>query len=232
MTCIEFKEWLIDRDFAEAGNTSAARSHMQNCPECRKLYELDEELEGLIRQEMVHVEEPRSLLKKVEAGINRSAPQKVVTFPWKLVPALAVAALLVLFLVPFQSRHGGDGFYSFEELGAVALQDHISTEAMAFAASEVADVSAWYEARMGHAISLPDMASRGFSLVGGRICKLGNCDAAYITYRRNNKKASLFILPADDFKMAMEPGRSYTLTMNGNEFEFWQAQGQLHTLII
>ncbi len=232
MTCMEFKEWLVDRDFAEAGNASIARCHMQKCPECRKLYKLDEELEGLIRKEMIPVEAPPSLAKKIEMGINSSKPKRFCGWSWRFIPALAIAALLVLFLNPFQGQHGRGGFYSFEQLGNVALQDHVSTEALAFAAHEVADIPAWYEAKMGYAVSLPDMAARGFTLVGGRICKLGNCDAAYLIYRRGNKKVSLFILPAADAKMAMEPGRSYTLTMNGTEFEFWKAQGQLHTLII
>lgn len=232
MICMEFKEWLIDRDFAEAGKSSAARSHMQNCPECRKLYELDEELEGLIRREMIPVAAPDSLTKKIEMGINRSAPRKVWAFPWQAVPALAIAALLVVFLNPFQDHHSRHGFSSFEELGRVALQDHVSPAGMAFVAHEVADIPAWYEAKMGLAISLPDLVERGYTLVGGRVCKLGKCKAAYLIYMRGNQKASLFILPAGDAKMAMEPGRSYSLTMNGNEFEFWKAHGQLHTLII
>ncbi len=232
MTCIEFKEWLIDRDFTENGNSSVARAHMQNCPECRKLYALDEELEGLIRREMIQVEVPPHLEKKIEMGITRTPPRKVLPFPWQAVPALAIAALLVLFLNPFWDHHSRHGYSSFEDLGRVALEGHVSTEAMAFAAHEVADIPAWYEAKMGYHISLPDMVSRGFTLVGGRICKLGDCNAAYLTYVRDNKKVSLFILPAGDANMVMEPGRAYSLTMNGNEFEFWKANGQLHTLII
>lgn len=232
MTCREFKEWLIDRDFAEADNATLARAHMQKCPDCRRLYELDEELEGLIRREMIPVEVPARLAKKIDMGINSSAPKKVFAFPWKFVPALALAALLVLLLNPFEDHHSRHGFSTFEELGRVALQDHVSNEAMAFTAQEVTDVPAWFEDRMGQAISLPDLVSRGFTLVGGRICKLGKCNAAYLTYRHGNKKVSLFILPAGDAKMAMEPGRSYSLTMNGNEFEFWKTEGQLHTLII
>ncbi len=231
MICMEFKEWLIDRAFAEAGNALKARNHMQKCPDCRKLYELDDELEGLIRRGMIPVEAPPGLGKKIEMGINSSNPKNFFPWSWSFIPALAIAGLLVLFLNSFFDQHGG-GFYSFEQLGNVALQDHVSTEALAFVAHEVADIPAWYEAKMGHAVSLPDMAARGFTLVGGRICKLGNCDAAYLTYRRGNKKVSLFILPAADAKMAMEPGRPYILTMNGNEFEFWKAQGQLHNLII
>ncbi len=114
----------------------------------------------------------------------------------------------------------------------VALQDHVRAESMAFTVNEVADIPAWFEDKLGYAISIPDMLNRGFSMIGGRVCKLGDCKAAYITYKLGNKKASLFILPEGDGKMAMEPGRTYTLTMNGNEFEFWKAQGQLHTLII
>ncbi len=233
MTCLEFKEWLIDRDFAEADNASVARSHMQKCPECRKLYELDEELEGLIRREMIPVEAPPRLGKKIERGINSTTTARVFTFHWQqLLPALAIAALFLFMLNPFQDHHRRHGFTSFDELGRVALQDHVSTEALAFVAHEVADVPAWYEDKMGYAISLPDMTGRGFTLIGGRICKLGNCKAAYLTYRYDNKKVSLFILPAGDANFAMEPDRSYTLTMNGNEFEFWKTQGQLHTLII
>ncbi|MBU0680285.1 MAG: hypothetical protein KKD73_02575 [Proteobacteria bacterium] len=115
----------------------------------------------------------------------------------------------------------------------MALHDHVSPEAMAFTAQEVAGIPAWYEAKMGQAIALPDMVGRGFTLVGGRVCKLGKCNAAFLTYMRGNQKASLFILPAGDAaKMNMEPGRIYSLTMNGNEVEFWKGHGQLHTLII
>ena len=149
-----------------------------------------------------------------------------------MMPALAIAALLVLILNPFQGHHARHGYDTFEELGMVALQDHVSSESMAFTVNEVADIPAWFEDKLGYAVSIPDMLNRGFSMIGDRVCELGDCKAAYITYKMGNKKVSLFILPEGDMRKDMDPGRTYTLTMNGNEFEFWKAKGQLHTLII
>ena len=59
---------------------------------------------------------------------------------------------------------------------------------------------------------------------------MGNGNAASLTHVPGNEKASLFILPAVDAKMAMESGRTYIQTMNSNEFEFWKAKGQFHPL--
>lgn len=231
MTCQEFKEWLVDRDFAEAEGSRLARAHMQHCPDCRKLYELDEELEAVIRRELVPVGAPASLEKRIDLGLERTAPRRVFSFPRFLVPALAIAGLLLLFFVPRPDPHRSHAFASFAELGRVAAQDHRSATSMAFTAPEVADIPAWFAAKVGYPITLPDMAGRGLTLVGGRVCDLGACKAAYLIYRHGDTKVSLFILPAADARMGMEPGRSYTLSMEGNDFEFWQANGQLYTLV-
>lgn len=231
MTCSEFKMWLVEKEFAESGATAGARSHMRNCPDCRILYELDEDLEAVIRADLVMVEPPPGLLRKIEAGINPATMKKVFTFPWNLAPALTVAALVMLFLNPFRAAEPTPGFRSMDQVSRIVLQDHLRQVPMSFAAAEVVDVEGWFARVHNIGFTMPDLGKQGYTLVGGRKCELGKCDAVYLLYAKEGKRVSVFILPESDIKFPMTEGQRYGVEIAETQVQLWKGNGQVHAMV-
>ncbi len=232
MTCSEFKEWLVEKEFADQKATASAHSHMRNCSDCRKIYELDGELEAIIRADMVSVEPPASLQRKIDAGLRPATIKKVLYFPWNLAPALAVAALVVLLLNPFSSEENRPGFNSMDQVSQVVLQDHLRHVPMSFAAAEVSDVEAWFAKVHNIVFTMPQLTQQGYTLVGGRKCQLGECDAVYLLYDKDGKRVSVFILPESDIKFPMTEGQQYGVQIAQSNVKLWKNGGQVHALVI
>jgi len=146
MNCHEFKNWLLDKDLL--GETAAfARQHVETCSQCRKLFSLDQKIETSIRAILTKVEPPDRLRAAVDQDIKYSERSPVLRrVPWKaLVPALAVGALLLVLLNPFGAR-----IESVDDLASLAVTNHLSGDVtMAVKAGEVANVSQWFEQRLG-----------------------------------------------------------------------------------
>ena len=231
MICLEFKEWLIDKDFADKDATTKARSHMQKCSECRALYTLDEELEAIIRADMLTVAAPPSLLRRIDAGINLAKVKHVFGLDWRVLPILATAALLLLLLNPFSAEQQSGGFQSLHEVGEVALADHLRHVPMAFVAKDVADVEGWFAAEYDMAFTMPQLDSQ-YVFVGGRRCQLGKCDVVYLLYSKAGKRVSVFILPETDIAFPMQQGKSYGVQIAQSTVQLWREGGQVHAMVI
>lgn len=232
MTCADFKLWLVEKEFADTGATAGARSHMRNCADCRILYELDEELEACIRADLLMVEPPPRLLRKIEAGLRPATMKKVFNFPWNIAPALAVAALVMLFMNPFRGTDTSPGFRSMDQVSQVVLQDHLRQVPMSFAAAEVVDVEGWFAKVHNIAFTMPDLGKEGYTLVGGRKCELGKCDAVYLLYAKEGRRVSVFILPETDIKFPMTEGQSYGVQIAQSQVKLWKGNGQVHAMVI
>ena len=116
-----------------------------------------------------------------------------------MVPAVAMAALLILFLNPFAGR-----FRSVQEIGILAVDNHLKNLSMNFKAGEVRDVPRWFKDRLGFKISVPDLAGQGLQFIGGRKCYLGKNEVAYLLYEKAGERVSLFIIEPDDVNFKMK----------------------------
>lgn len=232
MICLEFKEWLVDKEFADRDTATQARSHMHKCPECRALYKLDEDLEAIIRADMLTVAPPESLLRRIDAGINLAKVKHAFGLPWSVVPMLAVAALVMLFLNPFATTPNPSAFQSMEEVGEMVLQDHLRHVPMSFVASDVQDVEAWFAREYQIAFTMPNLEAQGYSFVGGRKCQLGKCDVVYLLYSKDGQRVSVFILPETDISFPMKQGKQYGVQVAKSNVKLWKSDGQIHAMVI
>ncbi len=231
MICSEFKEWLIEKEFADHDATIHARAHMKKCVDCRALYELDEELEAIIRADMLSVEVPPRLIRKIDAGINLAKIKNVFGFPWSVVPALAVAALVMLFVNPFANKSITPGFRSMDQVSQVVLQDHLRHVPMSFDAKDVEDVEGWFAHEHNIAMHMPKLEQRGYTFVGGRMCRLGKCEAVYLLYTKDGKRVSLFILPESDIQFPMTSGQDYGVQIADSKVKLWKDGGQVLLMV-
>lgn len=121
---------------------------------------------------------------------------------------LAAAMLLVLGL-------GGAGGWLARDLaspaaaGPPALVDEAVAAHALFAgevvhpvevrAADEAHLRAWLSKRLARPLNVPDLRSRGFELVGGRLLPAGMSPAAQFMYQdRSGARVTLYIVPASD----------------------------------
>lgn len=228
MECNGFRDWLINRDMFDNGVEATAMEHLVACEGCRRLFAMDSRIEARVKEGMKEVEVPDGLWTRIEMDLRpekRNRP--VVRLPWKgLVPAFTVAILLLLFFNPF-----GGKFASIDEIERHAIKDHLNNLTMTFKAEEVRDVTGWFSRRLGFRISVPDLEEKGFQLVGGRKCRFGNNDVAYLLYKKGGKRASLFIIDAEDLNFTMAPHRTYSMSEKGMHVKVWTAADQVYTMV-
>lgn len=234
MTCNDFKTWLGNKDLLGQSAEGQAREHMDSCEQCNKLAEVDSLLEYRISEGFQQVEPPREFFARLEMDIMSAERTERVeilsTSPWKkLVPALAMAALvLIIVLNPFGGKIG-----SIDQIGSYALANHLNPElTMAFKMEDVADVTGWFESRVGFSPHLPRRNMQGLTLLGGRECYWGKNKAAYLICDKSGKKVSVFIIDPSTLDFTLERDRSYSIQDRGHEIKIWKEKEQVFAMVI
>lgn len=232
MDCLDFKAWLIFRDGGDAETSREARAHRRDCPPCDRLYLTDEGLEQALAAGIKTTKVPDEMARRARALAGEptapTAVRRSIWFRRGLAPALAFGLVLV-FVVwnPLTNP-----LTSLDTIGNYALANHTRGDmAMAFTVDETPDPQAWFFKRLNYHITLPDFHDRGFTLRGGRECSIGPHKAAYLFYDHQGEPVSVFIIPADKVKMALQADRRYRIDSPGHRVDLWQAQGMVCVLV-
>ncbi len=200
---------------------------------------MDSILEAKIRDGFIKEDVPERLLSRIEMDMTsvekegiytrflQSVFEKITNMPWvKIVPPFAFAVLPLLFVNPF-----GPGFSSMDEIGTYAATDHMGNLSMAYAAENTQDVSGWFENEMGFKIAVPDMSGQGLKLKGGRKCHFGKCDVAYLFYKKEDRRISLFIINSDDVKFDMGKNGTYLMNYNECTVKIWKTADLFYAMV-
>ena len=238
MDCREFKKMLEGAAAEGFGPDGDASRHMEQCRGCRRLYRLDARLEGTLRDSLAKEETPETLMARLDRNLapaessgKRRPLLRGFFRPATGNPVPAMVALVILVLIVL-FKPSDEGIRSLDEVGTLAFQSHMSGLPMTFRAGEVGDVSAWFAKQVGYSVEVPDLREMGLRLAGGRKCKLGSCDAAYLFYNDGEKNASLFVIPAEEVAFDLPPGEPYDMTRGDCTLKIWRKGERLYTLVI
>ena len=231
MKCAEFKEWFMDHD-SSGQMERVAKAHLEECEDCKRLSEIDHRLDAVLSKSIVMEEVPDHL----RAQLYLNLEQKTVKSKFPLVkvfqkywaPAMAVAMMFIFMLYPFSPEN----INSLDAMSQFAIKDHQDNMEMAFKASDVSDVPAWFAKNTNLIIEMPKLPGSGYTLVGGRKCTLGACSAAYLLYTKNGRRISLFIIDIDDISASLEPGKKYKIETASNTVSVWNDDDQVYAMVI
>lgn len=229
MTCSEFRQWFQDHESDEI--TEAVRKHLAQCSKCQQIFELDQKLDERLKDNFEQLEVPERLQKRLEQ--NMAGRSRWIMQPHLLrkiaAPALAMAAMLVLFLFPMVSENSS--FASMDELGQLAISDHLNHGIQGCTSEAILDLPAWSNKEVGYKVEEPELPE-GAKLLAAAICRLGDCDTVHLMYSRGKERFSVFIFPEKEAGFRLATGRSYSLDFGNHQVTLWQTGEQIQAMVI
>lgn len=238
MNCEQARPWLgalLDGEL-DVRTSAELQAHLTSCTSCSGLYRADAALRAKLRDTGLHFEMRESLRDRVMRSFGPTPVERPASTPgrrrkgavwvWRLLPwsgwVLAVA-MSVLFLLNLQDRRADvrDELISLHVRSLLA--DHLSD----VTSSDRHTVKPWFAGKLDFAPPVPDLGSRGFFLVGGRLDYLDGQKLAAVVYQRRAHVINVVIGVSDGSgKSAARALRTrLAVTHRGYSIRTWQATG-------
>ncbi|MCG8635565.1 MAG: hypothetical protein MI863_17150 [Desulfobacterales bacterium] len=239
MNCKEFHHWLNTRDIHNHTLPREVSTHMAACRECELLFAGDDALERDIKRAFALEDLPRGLADRVDATLEHETRRK---FPGglnkpagiALASASLLAGLLILVLVFTGIFPSSGTFKDLNQISRQAVTDHLKGDRrITFEAARAEQALAFMTQKLGFKVLLPDLPLNAV-LLGGRLCTLGDCKAAYFVIQQQGQGravGSLFIMNTDHLAFDMPEGSRFTTSLKGCETRVWRDRGQVYAMV-
>jgi anti-sigma factor RsiW len=194
MNCQDLEAWLhayVDRELS-VGDTAAADAHIAGCGPCAVAVQREHRFRQLL---VLQPQEraPAELRAGIEARCRRQDRTRR-HLPWLAVPALAVAAAVMIALfVP-----GRASAPLVEQLVSKHVTFSQLERPAELTTSDPREVAMWFQERADLRVVVPDYSPAGIRLLGARIADADDRRAAYLLYEKGRTLLSVFMLPLAD----------------------------------
>jgi anti-sigma factor RsiW len=227
----------------DAANTLLFENHLRTCSGCAEELARHEVLRDRIRSSALQTSAPAAVRERIEAMIDENHPTRPMgesgpalnsnsgRRPWfagfaSLSPAASwgggiltgmAACLALLFIAPQITRPNTEDQLIENHVRSLSIETHLTD----VATSDRHVVKPWFNGKIDFAPPVPELAARGFPLVGGRLDYIDGREVAAIVYRRRLHTINVFVQPAATLAL---PGGIAT-TRNGYSLVRWTANG-------
>lgn len=189
----------IDGELDPAGKLEIER-HLEACALCASGYAEHGSLKRALGAGELSYKAPPELQQRIRFALRSEAksekPAPTVPRRWFTAAAgLAIAALALLFVLPFVPNRGADDLVAREVLAGhirSLMADHLAD----VPSSDQHTVKPWFDGKLDFAPPVEDLAAEGFPLVGGRLDYIDNRPVAALVYQRHKHFINVFIWPA------------------------------------
>ncbi|MFH1130252.1 MAG: zf-HC2 domain-containing protein [Pseudomonadota bacterium] len=191
MNCQDFQKFsylYMDGEFVE-GERVAMAAHLQNCQECRRVFEFEEKFRKRMKSELGTAKAPKwlhdcihSALKKEERG---ERPWRRRWF-WRFGPVVAAVVLLVGMLV--------NNYGEVSNLAEQTIKWHQKELPLDVAGHDPDVIGRFFRDKVPFAVHPPDLGIEGARLVGARLTSLNKHQAAYLMYELGKRRVSVFVM--------------------------------------
>lgn len=191
-----FADGEIDR-----AQSRTLKSHLQTCSDCERKHRDILDLRSRLHTEVSYFAAPAALRARIEdvaKTTSTRSPNRVEGARWRWLAsgALAGCAATVLAWIVGTSLLT---WRANEDFVAQAVQAHVraslNNHLIEVASSDQHTVKPWLSARLDYSPPVPDLASEGFALTGGRLEYLAGQPVATLVYRYRDHTIDVFVLP-------------------------------------
>jgi anti-sigma factor RsiW len=184
----------------DRARSRAIRTHLRTCPDCEKKHQDILDLRSRLRKEVSYFAAPPALRARiadlpVDAARSRDRIQPG-RWRWLASGAFAGCAATILAWVVGTSLLT---WRANEDFVAEAVQAHVratlNNHLIEVASSDQHTVKPWLSARLDYSPPVPDLASDGFKLTGGRLEYLAGHPVATLVYRYRDHVVDVFVRP-------------------------------------
>jgi anti-sigma factor RsiW len=188
----------IDGELDPAGKLEIER-HLEECAICASGYAEHGSLKRAVGAGELRFQAPPELQQRIRFALRAEAknekPAPTVPRRWfNAAAGLAIAALALLFVLPFVSNRGGDDPVAREVL-AGHVRSLMGNHLTDVPSSDQHTVKPWFDGKLDFAPPVVDLAAQGFPLVGGRLDYVDNRPVAALVYQRYKHFINVFIWP-------------------------------------
>ena len=229
--------------------SQSIEEHLRDCPGCDEAYKAHGSFMRAIASASPYYRAPGGLRERIQSSLReeiagqpvRNLPQpaqrlsprsqtvaKTVLFgvPWNwlaLAAAVVFAAIITFNLTP-RLRTGGDQLLA-TQLIASHVRSLMANHLTDVASSDQHTVKPWLDTKLDFAPAVPDLSSKGFPLIGGRLDYLDNRPVAALIYQKRKHFINLFIWPiessADKGANTLSRQGYHLLHWADSDFNYW-----------
>ncbi len=191
---------------------------------------IDTGLEKNIRSAFLRQEIPKDLLNRIDISIDEAkAPLRLNKSG---IAAVTAGITLMVILIFFMVSQKPLRYHSLEHLSQDAVTNHLKRNtAMSFTADKMDEGLVMLRKELGFDVIIPDLSEKGYTLLGGRLCFLGQCRIAYLFYQKENQTCSLFILQDDHLDCEMADGLRFSQDIQEHRTDIWKENGQVYAMV-
>ncbi|MCK5516814.1 MAG: hypothetical protein KAI39_08070 [Desulfobulbaceae bacterium] len=225
MNCTDFTSWLENRDTYDLSEADRAMKHAARCVKCKEYLQKDEELDLFITKMFQYEKMDKRIYSQIDRTLQASPRKRGLR--GGIAAALAMMVVVGLFFV---LNPAPANFSSIDELGKYVALDHNDHGGTIPLFEEIQNIEEWALDNLHYSFDLKGLPAGNMKMVGGRICTIKNCNFAHLLYKDSEDFYSLFVVTEDEIGFHMEPGRIYSLTVEGVELRIWQRQERVYAL--
>ncbi len=204
----------IDAELAGV-DRSAYEQHVLDCKNCFRASRLQARFKAAVRGYLSRRPVPAQFEDRIRASLNQGSPGAR-RWPWqeypRLVPAMAVAAVLLLVVTVGRARNS--------PLLEQALRTYHAAMPMDVLDSDCASIGSWFRGRVDFALQPPSLGAQA-NCQGGRLVTVRDRMGAYLTYQtRTGHRIGVMVVDTDD-----EPRAGQHRVLAGHDVYFSNGRG-------
>jgi len=227
MDCLQFSNWLENRDIHDVSEADMALKHAQKCEDCRAKLRFDEQLDKLIRGALGKEEMPNSLPGRIDLSLDgMTSGRSRMSYRW-FGAFSAVLAVMLVFAISFLFS---PALPTVDDMGQYVVADHTEHDDSVLVVREFENIYRLGDLTLSReeiAAELPE----GFTFVGARICPLGECEALHMVMHQNDRRISVYLIRDKDMDFSLSPNGRYSLQEGSQTVQFWKKGNYVFAMV-